>query len=262
MSARALTDAGLAAAPGVAHGFFTRRGGVSAGVYGSLNCGLGSGDAGAAVAENRARAMAALRLGPEALVTGYQVHGIEVRIIDGNETAGERRARRHTDAAVTSAPGIALGVLTADCAPVLLADPEARVIGAAHAGWRGALAGVVEATVAAMERLGASRGAIVAAIGPCIAAESYEVGPEFPAPFLADDAASARFFAPRRSGGRLSFDLAGYLAWRLGRLGLGEVGATGGDTCADDAAFFSYRRAYRRGETDYGRLLSAIALES
>jgi len=241
----------------VAHAFFTRAGGVSEGLYAALNCGYGSGDRRDHVAENRARAARRLGVADDALVTGHQVHGIDVAVVAAPWATG---AGPKVDAMVTDRPGIALGILTADCAPVLFADPQARVIGAAHAGWRGALAGVIEATVATMERLGAARARIRAAVGPCIAQQSYEVGPEFPAPFLAADAANRAFFAEGRRAGRFQFDLAGYVGRRLDRLGLAAVAVSGADTCAEPDRFFSYRRTCLAGERDYGRLVSAIAL--
>ncbi len=249
MSAEAVTVAALTGA-GVAHGFFTRRGGVSDGLYASLNCGPGSGDKPAHVAENRARAAAALGL--EDLHTCYQVHGTRVVTVDGETTETGREA----DALVTRARGIALGVLTADCAPVLLHDPANGVIGAAHAGWRGALSGVVEETVAAMETLGAARATTAAAVGPCIAQASYEVGPDFPDAFRDGD----RFFVPAPRAGHWQFDLPGYVMARLARLGIGEAVASGHDTYDEEEDFFSYRRSCHRGEKDYGRCLSAIAL--
>ncbi len=244
--------------PGIRHGFFTRAGGVSEGLYASLNCGLGSGDRPEAVAENRTRALARLGLGGDALVTLHQVHSAEAVLVE-LPFAADRRPE--ADGMATTRRGLALGALAADCAPILLADAEAGIVGAAHAGWRGALAGIAEATVAAMERLGARRAAVVAAIGPCIRQRSYQVGPEFRAEFVAADAGNDRWFAPSREPGRWQFDLAGYIAARLERLGLGVVAVLPLDTCADETRFFSYRRACRKGEGDYGRLLSAIALE-
>jgi polyphenol oxidase len=238
------------------HGFFTREGGVSGGIYASLNCGFGSGDDRGAVAENRARVAA--RLGLADLRTVHQVHGRTVAAIDG-AAAWMPTAAPRADAMVTATPGVALGILTADCAPVLLADPAAGVIGAAHAGWRGALDGVLEAAVDAMVALGAQRGAIRAAVGPCIAQPSYEVGRDFPAPFLARDRADTRFFAPGRDG-RHQFDLAGYAASRLRAARVGAVEVMQVDTYAEAELCFSYRRATHRGEPDYGRQLSAIAL--
>ncbi len=252
-----ITLPSLEAPDRLAHGFFTREGGVSGGLYASLNCGFGSSDNADHVAENRERAMGRLSLRVDALVTAYQVHGVNVRVVARDD---DRRDPTPADAMVTRASGIALGILTADCAPVLFADAEAGVIGAAHAGWRGALAGVLATTLEAMEKLGARRDRINAAIGPCIAQASYEVGPEFPAPFLADDPANADFFVNAERDGHFRFDLAGFVARRLDASGIGEVAASGLDTCARDAPFFSYRRATLRGEDDYGRGLSAIAL--
>jgi YfiH family protein len=246
------------AAPGLAASFFTREGGVSEGLYAALNCGYGSGDDPEAVRENRRRAMDRLGFEPEALVTLYQIHSPTVVIVEEPWRPGESPK---ADGAVTSRPGIALGILTADCAPVLFADPEARVIGAAHAGWRGAFTGVLEETVAAMARLGAEPKRIRAAIGPCIAQPSYEVGPEFHARFVEADASNARFFRPSARAGHHLFDLAGYARSRLGRLELAAIGAADADTAADPQRWFSYRRATLAGEKDYGRLLSAIALE-
>lgn len=245
------------AAPGLRHGFFTRAGGVSEGLFASLNCGFGSGDDPANVAENRRRVAAALGLGPDRLATCYQIHSPAVVTV---EAPWRYEDRPRADALVTRTPGLALGILTADCAPVLFADPEARIIGAAHAGWRGAVGGVLEATVAAMRALGASPDRLRAAIGPCIAQASYEVGPEFPAPFLAEDAAYQVFFRPAQRGGHFHFDLPGYVARRLQRLGLGRVEWTGGDTAAEPERFFSYRRSCLLKEPDYGRAISAICL--
>ncbi|MFM7346992.1 MAG: peptidoglycan editing factor PgeF [Tagaea sp.] len=241
----------------VRHAFFTRQGGVSEGIYASLNCGLGSGDSVDAVRENRGRAMASLDLDGEALTTLYQVHGKTVIEL---EAPLPKDSRPQADALVTRTPGVALGVLAADCAPVLFCDPKARVIGAAHAGWKGAIGGVLEATVQAMAKLGAAPASIKAGIGPCIAQRSYEVGPEFPAPFLAEDEGHARFFAPSRKAGHLMFDLRGFVGERLRRAGCGEIHSLPNDTCAESARFFSYRRACLTGEKDYGRGLSAIAL--
>ena len=239
------------------HAFFTREGGVSEGLFTSLNCGLGSGDDAAKVAENRRRAMAALGLDGDRLVTGYQVHSADVAIID-ERWRPEQRPR--ADALVTRREDVALGILTADCVPVLFADAEAGVIGAAHAGWRGALGGVLEATVAAMVSLGAAPQRLRAGIGPAIAQPSYEVGPEFPAPFLAQDEANAGFFRKAPRAGHFLFDLPGYVARRLARLGLGAIEHSGGDTAAEPERFFSYRRSCLRQEPDYGRALSAIRL--
>jgi hypothetical protein len=250
-----LRAGGLEAA-GIRHGFFTRAGGVSTGLFAALNCSLGSGDDLANVAENRARVLQRLGLQPDRLVTGYQVHGAAVAAV---EQPWRHEDRPHADGLITLVPGIALGILTADCAPVLFADPAVPVVGAAHAGWRGAIGGVLEATIAAMERAGAARARICAGIGPCIGPASYEVGPEFPAPFLAESAANARFFAAAARAGHAFFDLGGYVEAKLRRLGV-AVERTGGDTCAEDARFFSYRRACLRGERQFGHLLAAICL--
>jgi polyphenol oxidase len=248
----------LLAAPGIRHGFSTRDGGVSEGLFASLNCGFGSGDEVERVAENRARAAAKLMVAPERLVTCYQIHSAEVVAV---ETPWLREVAPRADGMVTTAPGIALGVLAADCAPVLLADASAGVIGACHAGWRGALTGIVESTVETMKRRGARPERIAAVVGPCIGKHSYEVGPEFPAAFLAADPADADLFKPAARAEHFLFDLAGYVLRRLRRLGLGAAAATGGDTAAEEPRFFSYRRACLRGERDYGRLISVIALE-
>jgi hypothetical protein len=243
--------------PGIRHGFFTRDGGVSDGFYDSLNGGLGSGDAPARVAENRARMAAALGVAPDRLVTAYQVHSPDVVVATQPWT---RAQAPRADAVVTRVRGLAVGVTTADCGPVLLADREAGVVGAAHAGWKGALAGVVEAAIAAMEQLGAARTRIVAALGPTIRQPNYEVGPDFVARFAADDAANARFFAPAARAGHAMFDLAGYIAARLQNAGVGRIEDLGHCTYADPARFFSYRRSTHRAEADYGRHVNAIAL--
>lgn len=253
-----LTLGPLNAIDGVRHAFFTREGGVSEGLFASLNCGLGSGDDKDKVATNRARAMAQLDLKPEALTSVYQVHSPTVVEV---EAPWARENAPKADAMVTRVPGIALGILTADCAPVLLADRKTRVVGAAHAGWRGALTGVLDATVAAMAKHGARPESITAVIGPCIAQRSYEVGPEFAAPFVAADPADAMFFIPAARPGHAMFDLRGYVARRLAKLGVEEVYQMPNDTCREEERFFSYRRACLRGEKDYGRGLSAIVLE-
>ncbi|MFI4998774.1 MAG: peptidoglycan editing factor PgeF [Reyranellales bacterium] len=248
----------LADLDGVQHRFFTRRGGVSAGLYSSLNCGYGSGDSPDNVRENRRRVAATFDLGERDLLTVHQIHSTDVLTVgDARWTSpGAPKA----DALVSDRPGVVLGVLAADCAPVLLADPAAGVIGAAHAGWKGALGGVVEATVAAMERLGARRERLCAAIGPCIGRDSYEVGPEFPARFLSDDEANAAFFRSAPRAGHFLFDLAGYLGERMARAGI-AASATGHDTLTGIDDFFSYRRNTLSGVRDYGRGLSAIALQ-
>jgi len=245
------------AGSGVRHGFFGRQGGVSGGIYASLNCGFGSRDEVAAVAENRSRVRSAVAMPSAALITCYQVHGRDVATVTAPWTP-DRSPR--VDGMVTRQKNILLGILTADCAPVLFRDADAGVIGAAHAGWRGAHAGILEATVSAMVDIGAARSSVVAVIGPCIAQASYEVGPEFPQPFIDEDAANAKFFVAGKRTGRFMFDLGGYAAARLGRLGLGGVVRLEGDTCGDESRFFSYRRATLRGEPDYGREISVIGL--
>jgi hypothetical protein len=241
----------------IRHGFFTREGGVSDGIFASLNCGFGSGDQRDAVAENRDRAARRLGRSGTALVTGYQVHGTDVAYVETPWSPGDQPK---VDGLVTDRAGLVLGILTADCAPVLLADDTAGVIGAAHAGWKGAFTGVVEATIAAMERLGAERRRIVAAIGPCIGADSYEVGPEFRDRFVAADATNEAWFRPSAKAGHALFDLASYLEARLAKLGLAGVAATRQDTAADPGRFFSYRRTCLAGGADYGRMVSAITL--
>lgn len=242
----------------IRHAFFTREGGVSEGLFASLNCGFGSGDDAEKVARNRAIAADRLELSEDRLVTCYQIHSATVLTV---EEPWRREAAPRADGMVTDRPGIGLGVLAADCAPVLFADAAAGVIGAAHGGWRGALAGVMEATVAAMAALGARPARIRAGIGPCIAQQSYEVGPEFPERFAAVDGSdSARFFVAAARPGHFRFDLPGYIAHRLNRLGLAAVGSAGCDTVADPSRFFSYRRACLAGERDYGRALAAITL--
>jgi YfiH family protein len=245
------------ALPGIRHGFFTREGGVSAGFYASLNGGLGSRDDAANVAENRARMAAALQVEPHCLLTAYQIHSPDVLVA---ETAWQPNARPRADAIVTRMPGLAVGVTSADCGPILLADAEARVIGAAHAGWRGALAGIAEATIAAMERLGAERGRIRAALGPMIRQDHYEVGPDLMARF-AEDGASGRFFRPAPRAGHALFDLPGYIAERLRRAGVRQIEDLGLCTYADAGQFFSYRRSTHRAEADYGRHVNAIVLQ-
>ncbi|RAU23108.1 peptidoglycan editing factor PgeF [Paramagnetospirillum kuznetsovii] len=242
----------------IRHGFFTREGGVSEGIYASLNCGAGSKDDPKAVVENRRRAMALLDLPVEALCTVYQTHSSDVVVVTEPLAAGQPA---RADAMVTNRPGIALGILTADCAPVLLADGKAGIVGAAHAGWKGALGGVLDNTVKAMVALGAKPANIVAAMGPCIGHRSYEVGPEFPAPFLAEDKANLDFFAPSPRERHALFDLPGYISRKLAGLGVIEVTRVPADTLRDGSRFFSYRRATLNGEPDYGRQLSAIVLE-
>jgi len=242
---------------GIRHGFFTRDGGVSEGLYASLNGGTGSRDAPDKVTENRARMAATLGVAPARFLTCYQVHSPTVVVAQG-PWAGE--ARPKADAIVTRMRALAIGVTTADCGPVLLADPQAGVIGAAHAGWRGALTGVIEATVAAMESLGAAKSRIRAAIGPMIRQDNYEVGPDLIARFAAEDAASRRFFGPTARDGHAQFDLAGYVGARLARAGVADIEDVRLCTYAEEARFFSYRRSSHRGEADYGRHVNAIAL--
>lgn len=245
-------------AAGLHHAFFTREGGVSGGIYASLNCGAGSNDNPDHVQENKRRAAAQLDLPEDRLVTLYQVHSPDVAVV--TEPGPIRANRPEADAMVTRTPDVALGILTADCAPVLFADPENRVIGAAHAGWRGALKGVLENTIAAMENLGADRNRIRASIGPCIAQESYQVGAEFPEPFLKADQSAADLFRPDGEAGKHLFDLAGYVRRRLQQTAIGNIDTVDVDTYASDSLFFSYRRTCHRSEDDYGRGLSAIAL--
>src|SRR5216683_3359527 len=235
-----ITLSALDGNPGIRHAFFTRQGGVSRGLFDSLNCGFGSRDDPARVEENRAIAAAQLALPVERLVTCHQIHGTAIVTV---ERPWPRAANPRADGMVTAVPGIALGVLAADCAPVLFADPEARVIGAAHAGWRGAVHGIVDATVEAMTRQGARRERLRAVIGPCIGGASYEVGAEFRERFLADGASNADLFQAASRSGHFLFDLPAYVLRRLERLGVRHAAATGGDTVAEPARFFSYRRA-------------------
>jgi polyphenol oxidase len=244
--------------PGIRHAFLTRRGGVSEGPFASLNCGFGSGDATESVARNRMLAMDRLGLAADRLVTCYQIHSSTVVTV---ERPWLRETAPHADGLVTRVPGIALGVLAADCAPILFHDPVAKIIGAAHGGWRGVLAGIAEATVSQMEALGAERGRIRAGIGPCIAKHSYEVGSDFPPRFLADDAANLSFFAPALRDGHFMFDLPGYIEHRLTLADVATIQRAAHDTVTEEERFFSYRRACLRGERVYGRGLSAIALK-
>lgn len=245
----------IAGLPGVAHGFFTRHGGVSQGIYASLNCGIGSRDDQACVQHNRARVVS--HLGAQDIISAYQVHGTTALIVQGAWQAGERP---RADALVTNTPGVAVGALTADCAPVLFADAQARVVGAAHAGWRGALGGILEAAVAAMEGLGAKRERVHAVVGPCIGQDAYQVGPEFRDAFLKQNPANATFFTGPDAEGRPHFDLSAYIVHRLSKLRLGSAGAVNVCTFAGERDLFSYRRSRLRGEQDYGRQISAIVL--
>jgi YfiH family protein len=237
------------------HGFFTRRGGASSGVFEGLNCGFGSSDQRDMVTINRRRVAEAMEVAPDHLVTVHQTHSTKVARV----VAPLSQPAPEADAMVTSVPGIALGILTADCQPVLFADAEAGVIGAAHAGWRGARDGILEATVEAMEAEGARRDRIAAVIGPTISQRNYEVGPEFVESFLDEDAGTARFFAGG-AGDRAHFDLAAYGLWRLRAAGVGEALWTRHCTYDDASRFFSYRRSCHRKEADYGRLISTIRL--
>jgi YfiH family protein len=246
----------LESLPAIAHGFFGRQGGVSEGIFASLNCGPGSGDVRANVIENRSRVADAMG---GALVTLHQIHSAQAV---GVAAPWEIGKGPEADAMATDVPGIALGILTADCAPVLFADSEARVIGAAHAGWKGALGGVTDAAVAAMEKLGASRARIAAAIGPCIGQANYEVGAEFPDTFAQADSANAAFFIPSERADHLRFDLEAYVARRLALAGIGDVARLRACTYAHDADFFSFRRTTHRREADYGRQVSAIVLKA
>ncbi|MBJ7483985.1 peptidoglycan editing factor PgeF [Brevundimonas sp.] len=246
----------LLTAAGVSHGFFTRRGGVSTGIFDSLNTGLGSSDDIAAVEENRRRIAAAFGGTPDDLAACYQIHSAVTRVAEGPW----RGDRPEGDAVATAVPGVICAVLTADCAPVLLADAEAGVVAAVHAGWKGALGGVVQSAVTAMSTLGAEPSRTVAVVGPCIAQASYEVGSDFQARFQDADPGSARFFMPGGTADKRMFDLPGFVLWRLEQSGVGEAAWTGDDTCADVDRFFSNRRAFQRGEPDFGRLMSAISL--
>lgn len=240
--------------PGIEHGFFGRDGGVSTGIYAGLNCGLGSNDKRARVLENRARVAKAL--GATSIVTLYQAHTPTALVIEEPIDPSELPK---ADAVVTATPGLAVAALAADCAPVLLADPEARVVAAAHAGWRGAVAGIVEATLGAMQAIGAERSRIRAAVGPCISQAAYEVGPDFEAEVLALDAGNSRFFGIPAGKTRAHFDLAGYVASRLAKAGVTLVELRSPCTAGSES-YFSYRRSQARGEPDYGRQISAIVV--
>jgi YfiH family protein len=251
-------SAALDADAGVRHGFFTRLGGVSEGPFAALNCGFGSGDSPHRVLRNRAIAMDCLGLPADRLVTARQIHSATVVTV---QRPWHREEAPRADGLVTAIPGVALGVLAADCAPILFHEPFARVIGAGHAGWRGALTGIAEAVVAQMTALGAERHRIRAAIGPCIAQRSYEVGPEFPEPFLADNHGAAGHFIRAVRDGHFLFDLGGYLADRIIRAGIATIEVVAHDTVAEEAQFFSYRRSCLRDERSFGLGLSAVVLE-
>jgi polyphenol oxidase len=239
----------------IRHGFFTRKGGVSQGIYSSLNVGVGSEDEPGSISENRSRVVAAFGAPLARLATVHQIHSADVFVVDEHYEG----ARPKADALVTNVPGIVLGVLSADCGPILFADPKAGIVGAAHAGWRGALDGIAEATIAAMEKLGARRQDIVAALGPSISGVNYEVGAEFTERFTAQDAANARYFGPSTRAGHAMFDLPAYTIDRLVSAGV-KAHWTGHCTYADDALFFSYRRTTHRNEADYGRQIAAISI--
>ncbi len=250
-----LTAANLDRVTSVRHGFFTRRGGVSQGLYDSLNCGYGSDDEKTNVTENRARVVAALGSAPRQLVTLYQVHSPTVVTVDG---AWAPDQAPQADGMVCNRPGLALGVLTADCVPLLLADPDAGVVGAAHAGWRGAVDGVIGATVDAMVALGAVADRIVAAVGPSIGPDSYEVGVELRERFLSEEPGNATFFRP--AADRWLFDLPRYVGRAVEKAGANAPQIVENDTCREADTFFSYRRSCKNGEPDYGRQVSVIAL--
>jgi purine-nucleoside/S-methyl-5'-thioadenosine phosphorylase / adenosine deaminase len=247
----------LKALSGIRHGFFTRQGGVSQGIYASLNCGLGSNDDTERVLENRRRVARHLGGNGEAVVTLYQEHGTTARDVT---TIPPRDAPPHADAVVSATPGLVVGVLTADCTPVLFADADARVVAAAHAGWRGALGGIVESAIEEMERLGARRERISAAVGPCIGQAAYEVGPEFEAQFLSRNPEFGRFFARRNETARPHFDLPGFVTQRLNDARLGSVVNLATCTYENESLFFSYRRKTKLQEPDYGRQISAIVV--
>lgn len=247
----ALTEAGIR------HAFFTREGGVSQGVYASLNGGIGSADDPAHVVENRGRMADYLGVPRAHLLSLYQIHSPKVLVV---EKPWMPQERPQADAMVTTRPGLAIGVGAADCGPILFADPQAGVIGAAHSGWKGAIGGVLEATLDAMEGLGARRGRTIVALGPMLSQQNYEVGPEFEAQFLAADPANARFFRSGTREGYPHFDLPGYIAHRLAAAGVGLVENLGLCTYADEERFYSYRRKTHRNEPDYGRLIAAIRL--
>jgi YfiH family protein len=252
-----LTSPLLASTPGLRHIFFSRDGGISEGIYAGLNGGLGSSDDPAHVLENRRRMAAQMGVESQHFLTAHQIHSATVAVA---RAPWDNEARPRADAIVTAVAGLAIGATTADCGPVLFADPKARVIGAAHAGWRGALNGVLESTIQAMEDLGAARANMVAAIGPLIRQPSYEVGAEFVDGFVAADAGYAAFFVPSPQENHAMFDLAGFIKMRLQRAGVSQIDDIGIDTYADER-FYSYRRSVHRGESDYGRQIHAIVLE-
>lgn len=254
-----IQDDTLAQLPRIHHGFFTRNGGVSEGIYASLNIGAGSDDNPESVIENKRRVAEAMDVPPSHLLTLYQVHSTQVVTVDRPFAPGEKP---NADGMVTAIPGLALGILTADCAPVLFADATAGVIGACHAGWKGALHNIMKNTLEAMEALGANRSQVVACVGPCIGQESYEVGPEFYENFAAESPANPLFFepSPTRSG-HYHFDLPGYVRHALQLCGVAQANILAKDTCFQENAFFSNRRRNLRGEADYGRQVSVIMLK-
>jgi polyphenol oxidase len=243
--------------PGIRHGFFTREGGVSTGIYAGLNCGLGSNDDSNLVLENRRRVAQHLGADHGGVITLYQVHGTTALSVTGPVP---RTNLPKADAVVTATPKLAIGVLTADCTPVLFADTSARVVGAAHAGWRGAVSGILESTIAEMERLGARRERITVAVGPTISQAAYEVGPEFEAEVVALDPAYARYFSWPEPGARAHFDLPGFVLGRLKAAGVGSIELAAPCTRANESKFFSYRRSQTLKEGDYGRQISAIVV--
>lgn len=244
--------------PGIKHGFFTRKGGISEGLYAGLNCGLGSKDLTQNVLENRARIAKDLGGATKEILTVYQVHSSTTHIVDPKNVWPLSPPK--ADAIISTIPGLVIGVLTADCAPILFVDPEAKVIAAAHAGWRGAVAGIIEATVESMEKSGANRNRICAAIGPSINQDAYEVGPEFKAELLALDPRNDKFFKSGIYGVKDHFDLPGYIDSRLQRTGIKSWDISSPCTYANESLFFSFRRATHRGEGDYGRQVSAIVV--
>ena len=246
----------LLTSTGVKHGFFTRQGGVSDGIYASLNTGVGSSDDQALVAENRRRIAAHMGGTPDDLAACYQVHSTIAHVAQ----SGWKDSRPEGDASVTRAAGVICGVLTADCAPILLADATAGIVGAAHAGWKGALGGIIQSTVVTMTEMGAKPSRIVAVVGPCIAQESYEVSADYQDRFEAEAPGSGRFFVEGATADKRMFDLPGFVLWRLEQAGVRQAAWTGHDTRADETLFFSNRRAFLAGEPDFGRQMSAIAL--
>ncbi len=252
-----LQSPNLTELPGIRHGFFTREGGTSDGIYHSLNCGFGSSDDPGRVRQNRARVAHHLGSSDPAVLTVHQTHSAQAVVADRLIVDGELPK---ADAIATRTPGLAIGILTADCAPVLFADAEAQVVACAHAGWRGAVAGILEATVNAMTQLGADASRIFAAVGPCISQPNYEVGPEFQAELLSLDPDNDKYFAQSSPNARPHFDLPAYVLARLARLELGSTSALGPCTFAAESQFFSYRRSKATNEPDYGRQISAIVV--